>query len=227
MKFFGLFDNKKEKSSLPVIQAFPKRITGKIAYYQLLDWWLDTFSEEEQHYIDQKYKPLILGGQGNGLLSGEISSSSASVVNFLWVLADWFNQKEELSIAKRILEKAETLVLQGNLLDQHFLYATKLKIYYKHRENPEFFELAIQACRQQIAIAEKAKAEFIKEAKNLGDKSGFFPSHSGYEQLAIILEKQKDFEEAIKIAKQAQDQGWAGDWQKRIDRCTKKLIKSE
>ena len=46
--------------------------------------------------------------------------------------------------------------------------------------------------------------------------------HTGYEQLAIILEKQREYDEAIDLCKQAQKQTWSGEWDKRIERCLKR-----
>jgi len=40
-----------------------------------------------------------------------------------------------------------------------------------------------------------------------------------FKQLAIIEEKQKKYEEAIKISNEALEQGWFGSWAKRIERC--------
>ena len=34
--------------------------------------------------------------------------------------------------------------------------------------------------------------------------------------MAVILEKQGNYNEAIALATQALEQGWAGDWEKRI-----------
>jgi hypothetical protein len=57
-------------------------------------------------------------------------------------------------------------------------------------------------------------------------KESPLPSHKGYQQLAIILEKQGKLEEAIKLCKQAAEQGWAGDWEKRVERYRKKVTKA-
>jgi hypothetical protein len=51
------------------------------------------------------------------------------------------------------------------------------------------------------------------------------PSPSGYGQLAVILEKQMRYEEAISLCAGAEQEGWAGDWGKRIERRRKKLAK--
>ncbi len=44
-------------------------------------------------------------------------------------------------------------------------------------------------------------------------------------QLAIVREKQKNYTEAIRIAKEALSQGWSGDWERRIVRCKNKLTR--
>jgi len=54
---------------------------------------------------------------------------------------------------------------------------------------------------------------------------GELPAHVGYQQLAIIREKQGDIDGAINISQKASEEGWAGDWENRIERCKKKLAK--
>ena len=56
-------------------------------------------------------------------------------------------------------------------------------------------------------------------------RSRGLPQHLGFRQLAIILEKRGEFEEAIQISKRAQAQGWNGDWEKRIARCDARIAK--
>ena len=95
----------------------------------------------------------------------------------------------------------------------------KLKIYYKDRnKDSDALNKSVEACKQQIEIAPKVKMDFQKEYGN-----DPLPGHSGFEQLAIIEEKQKKFDSVIEISKKALEQGWAGDWEKRIERCNKKL----
>lgn len=51
------------------------------------------------------------------------------------------------------------------------------------------------------------------------------PRHVGFEQLAIIREKQQNYADAIRVSQLAMKQGWAGDWESRLARCEKKLAK--
>lgn len=98
-----------------------------------------------------------------------------------------------------------------------FFYQSKIEIFYKDRDKPGGLEKAICACRQQIDYAPKAAKAFMKKYK--GET---LPGHKGYQQLAIILEKEKNFSEAIEVCSQAMEQGWSGEWEKRIQRCKKK-----
>lgn len=108
--------------------------------------------------------------------------------------------------------------------DIHLELSWKIESMYKERDtDPDAIKKTIDYCKIQIAIAEEAKNAWIKECDNLGDKYHLMPTHKGYDQLCIILEKEKKFNEVISLATQAKIQGWAGDWDKRIDRCKTKL----
>jgi len=52
------------------------------------------------------------------------------------------------------------------------------------------------------------------------------PTHGGFRRLAINAEKAKDYRTAISVSQEAMRQGWAGDWEKRIERCQAKLAKA-
>ena len=53
------------------------------------------------------------------------------------------------------------------------------------------------------------------------------PLHTGYEQLAIIKEKQKDYRSVIKISEKALKEGLGGDWERRIERAKEKIEKED
>ncbi len=196
-----------------------KRIAGSIGYFGLENWWISTFSEHERQYIEERFRPL--GLPDNSLTSGCIEYTTETVVNFLTALAGWFSKKQDRYIAYKILEKAEQLAAdEKRIIDIHFLYSEKIKIYYKDREDITCFEKAIEACYQQISIAESAAQAFRSEYKNLS-----LPAHKGYEQLSIILEKKLKYQEVINLCYRAAKQKWAGDWEKRIERCRNKLRK--
>lgn len=191
---------------------------GLISYYGLTAWWLGELSEFERAQIIATLQPP--GALGDVLTSGAVLSDSQHVVSFLGNLAGWFNNPEGRNIAKKILSKGESLASSGTPLDQHFFYQQMIEVYYKDRSDPTQLQVAISACKQQIAIASKAAKVFQKKYRDLP-----LPSHKGYEQMVIILEKSKCYQEAIDLCKKAKDQGWIGNWDQRIEKCAKKINK--
>lgn len=190
-------------------------VGGKIEYYNLQEWWLNTISSEERSTLISLYKPL--GLNPDSLTHGKITSSDQSIVAFLSNLSGWVKQPEYRKIGYKLIEKAESsLSNKTPIMDRHFLYQTKMEIYYRNREvDDSALTSAIEACKQQIALSTKAKQAFLKQW-------GQLPSHAGYKQLCIIMEKQKNYDEVIRLASEAKMQGWTGDWDKRIEKCTKK-----
>lgn len=201
----GIFDLFKRK----------QKVNGIIKYLKLEDWWLNELNDEEREIILSTYSPM---GSEQSIIEGEIYSSSQTQLHFFWGLIGWFNKPGMRHIAYKLISKAETLIDNNSYsLDVHFLYSTKLEVCYKDRDlRPNGLELAIKACKQQIENAPAAVASFKQEY------GGDLPAHKGFYQLAIILEKQKCYSEAIALCEKAKSQGWAGDWTKRIDRCNKR-----
>ena len=193
--------------------------SGLLGYYHLLDWWKNDFNNDEQLYILARYKPM----GGSGLINGTLSSSSASSINFLTGLQTWFTNLTDKVISEKILKKAETLITEETaILDIHFLYNCLLKHYYKKRNiDNEFYELAKVYCKKQIEISQKVKDTFITEPWFT-----VLPRHKGFEQLAIIFEKEKRFAGAIQLCVRGKEMGWNGDWDKRISNLENKLARN-
>jgi hypothetical protein len=198
-----------------------KRTGGLISYYGLDDWWLTTFTEDERRRIIATFQPLGASSD-DSITSGEVTYTSQSAPAFLSNLAGWFSKQPERSIARRLLAKAEQLATpEAPILDRHFSYQAMIEHFYRDREEPGCLEREIEACRQQISVAPQAAQAFKKEYKG-----SILPGHKGYQQLAIILEKQSRFQEVIDLCAQAAQQGWAGDWEGRIARSTKEMAKA-
>jgi hypothetical protein len=108
------------------------------------------------------------------------------------------------------------------VLERHFFFQVQIKVFYRYREEPGSLDKAIEACRQQIALAPEAAAAF--RARSAGDPT--LPSHLGYRQLAIILRKRGRNQEVIDLCTKAARQGWRGDWSERIEQCKQRLAKA-
>lgn len=203
--FFGLFGQKK--------------ITGLIGYFGLSDWWLTSFSKDERKTIKQLYKPL----GGAHLDDKKITYSGQNALSFLYGLAGWFSKNEVRPIGYKILDEAEKHITEAKTpLDLHFFYQTQIELYYRDREKPDYMNRVIQACHNQIAIAQKATKTFRSGKEGLDS----LPSHKGYEQLAIILERKRNYQETICLCERAKKQGWAGKWDDRITRCLNSMKKA-
>nr|WP_295709567.1 tetratricopeptide repeat protein [uncultured Halomonas sp.] len=202
---------------MSILDLFKKKpkVNGIIKYLKLEGWWLNELSDEEREIILNIYSPM---GSENSIIEGEIYNSSQTQLHFFWGLIGWFNKPELRHIAYKLISKAETFIDKSSeSLDVHFFYSTKLEVFYKDRDlRPNGLELAIQSCEQQIANAPAAATAFKQKY------DGNLPAHKGYSQLAIILEKQKRYDEAISLCEKAKSQGWAGDWDKRLERCDKR-----
>lgn len=99
----------------------------------------------------------------------------------------------------------------------HFGYQELIQMYYKKRNTEELaLDLAIHACEQQIVNSPRTKSEMLEQY----DRP--LPTHVGYKQLAIIRDKQSNYQEAIRLCEEAQSEGWNGDWDKRLSRLRKK-----
>jgi hypothetical protein len=191
---------------------------GSLGYYNLLDWWDADFSNNEKLYILEKYIPM----GGGELTKGTILGSSATVINFLTGLQSWFTTLADETISEKILRKAESLLTNETpILDTHFLYGCLIEHYYKKRNiDLRFYELAKQYCLKQIAISKKAKVAFLSDPA-----FQTLPRHKGYEQLVIILEKEKEYDNALSLCLEAKEDGWNSDWDKRILTLEKKMKK--
>jgi len=175
----------------------------------LREWWNEEFSERERETIVNNI--------------GTIGMSPASIPKMLSNIATQSFQydfiKENRSIVQKFYEKTDQLFENSDdIIDSHFFYDASIRFYYSDRENKESMRKAIEACRKQIDIAPSA-------AENFKRLQGRMPEHTGYKQLAIILDKQNKYDEAIKICKQAESEGWSGDWIPRIARYEKAKAK--
>ena len=195
----------------------------------LLAWWESAFTPEESAHILAKYQPLGFSGAPgwSDLTIGNIIREDGTLRIPLTRLATWFmSPPESLPIARRLLEKGIELGegTVGNIIDRHFTYYDMIQVYYRDRNrDPEALDLAITACETQIALAPDVGPAWFEEYP----KDEQLPMHPGYRQLAILREKQKDFAEAIRLSQEALEQGWNGDWEKRIARCQNRLNRSK
>ena len=204
----------KPKKSL--IKNYDTKIGGEIAYFGLQDWWMNDLTVDERDIIFSLYNPF--GFDKKSLIEGKITYTDEIATAFLTGLLSYLKKPEYQKLSSKIIKKMDRMSLKsGSVLDRHFYLSNKIEIFYRNRNTDETaLPAAIDACKEQISIAEQAKRAYLKEY------DGSLPSHLGYTQLCIILEKQKNYDEVIHLARPAKEQGWMGDWDKRIERSIRK-----
>jgi hypothetical protein len=154
--------------------SFLTPVSGKIKFYNLVEWWLSEFDDKERRRIVDIYQPL--GARKDSLIKGEFQESSISKLSFLSNLADWLLKNETEHLSKRIIIKAEEFKdANSKLLDVHFFLQSKIRIYYRDRTNPSSYETAISACKEQIELSPEAAKAFKREYKG-----SELPSHVGF-----------------------------------------------
>lgn len=196
-------------------------MAGVISFYKLDTWFTTEFTKEQQIFMDEKYKQ---GSTGENILyfGTKITKFNGSPSYFLTHLLMWFDTKNLYEIAVKIANKAESLFCEKteNSEDKHFYYSHLIKFYYKNREIGNNLQKAIEYCNKQVEISESAKKELLN---NPLLSMIHLPNHTGYEQLAIIEKKNKNWIRVVELSEAAKKAGWGGDWDKRITEAKGKL----
>jgi hypothetical protein len=196
------------------------RVRGIIGHLGLDAWWESEFTPTERAYIQQTFQPL--SNSPTALTQGEIISTSQTAVGLLSALLEWLKKpNKDEAIGLRIAGKLEGMVSQeSDVITRHFAYQALIEWFYRFREClPDTLSHASRACRRQIALSSVSAEAFRRAGTDT------LPMHRGYEQLAIILQKQGKLDEAIEVATRALEEGWGGGWEARIKRLQGKKLK--
>lgn len=118
-------------------------------------------------------------------------------------------------------------------IDQHFKYLQAIRDTKDPGKKQALSELqasiskeAMQAMKVVHDFSERRSRQIHQEHGGKHKSHPFTaPTHTGYTNMAILLEKEKNYPEAIRISRHAKSEGWNGDWDKRIARCESKLAK--
>lgn len=177
--------------------------------YNLKNWFEETFTEQEKEVLISAYSYFT---------DENANFNPSSAAYFLAQTLPWYNRKRNGKISMKVARKVIELMNEEKtfeVLDLHFIYMHLIRTFYLNRDLPNAFHLAIIMCNKQIEIAPQAAIAFSK-APFGGD--GIIPCHVGYQQLAIIEKKKKNWKRVIELCEQAKSQGWgfASDWDKRI-----------
>lgn len=197
---------------------------GLVGYYGLSDWWMGLFTPEETNALEAAYArspSLSRAGQGQlSLTRGMTQGFEATQrpARFLTALApivgDIAHDKEPA-----VWAKAEQLAIESDdMLDLHVVYSGSVKAFYARRdEGDDYLDAAMSAAEELVSMAPDAASAFLRKRPGRD-----LPPHRGFKLLAVSAERDGDYEEALALCREARDQGWAGDWEARIDRIVEK-----
>lgn len=184
--------------------------------YNLKNWFEETFTEQEKEILISAYSDFN---------NEDAVFNSSSAAYFLAFTLPWYKRKRNGKISMKVAKKVIELINEEKtfqVLDLHFIYLHLIETFYLNRDLPNAFHLAILMCNKQIEIAPQAAKAFATDPLRGGD---FMPCHKGYEQLAIIEKKKKNWKRVIELCEQAKMQGWGftSDWDKRIAEAKKHI----
>lgn len=197
-----------------------KKIEGKIRVLGLDDWWLNELAQCDRDAVQQAYGP------DKGEIKGTLSWTTQSRISFLTNVADWLKGEDTRFTAYKFIKKADEIWPdEASVIDRHFALSSMCKVFYRWRDVDEFaLEAAIAACERSVSMHHEAVIAFKQPAHILPWGNGL-PGHYCFKQLAIIEEKRGHFVEALKLCEEAKQDGWADDWDKRMERLRKKAAK--
>jgi len=196
-------------------------IGGELGYFGLGTWWVSTFSPTERQYMEAAFvaPEMPQGARPLTRDRGLVNIQAAAVL--LAALGERLSDKpEDRPLASRVLAKAEDRALAENdILGLYLTYHQMIRLHSKWKDNfADAADLAFAACHKQMRLAPQAAAAFREKYP---DKP--LPAHLGYQQAATMLEQQGAYAPAIEVCRQAESEGWNGNWSWRIHRMAKKL----
>lgn len=181
----------------------PQNVQGFLGLYKLGNWWFQTFTDEEQAYIEAQ-----LGAMGglpdtHPLTEGTIATSQ-SAADFLHGLVSWFQKSGDTSIAERMRAKMDELAqafpagTPGYYQGRHFTTWVAEVRELKRKGDPSKVE------RLLLALVDATEAE----SRAKGPRWGVAPWY--YEELAKLYRTRKDYAAEVTILERYQSQPHGG-----------------
>lgn len=189
-----------------------QEIQGYIAHFSLKDWFT-SLSEDEQNILQEVVGPKLAK---NKILDvhtekGELGRAEQQTLGMIAQMV-WKSGHRELaeSVFQKSLEAED-----DNPTDRHFVYVNWEKLLYKRRDkDPEALEKCIELCKKDIAQVD----EVLPKLKRTPNGREINVDYYSFRRLAIIYEKQGEYEKAIEVCNKALEHnvfantkmGWEG-----------------
>lgn len=195
--------------------------TGELGYFGLTGWWISSFSAADREYMEAAFRTSELPAKSKPLTRDRGLMAFQTAAGLLTVLADRLSEKpEDRGLASRVLARAEQRALaEDDTLGLHFVYHQMIRLHSRWKDKfADARDLTFAACHKQIRLAPDA-AGALRQMRP--DQP--LPTHLGYLVASTMLEQEQAYEPAVELCRQAQSEGWGGNWPWRIQQLNRKL----
>ena len=197
---------------------------GELGYFGLTEWWTSSFSPAERDYMEAAFRPNGLPARAKPLTRDRGLVSFPTAAALLTILADRLSEKrQDRNLASRVLAQAEKrAAAEEDILGRHYVYHQMIRLHSRWKDEfPDAVDQMLTACHKQIELAPET-AKTLREMR----PGQPLPTHLGYLQASVQLEREGRYEPAIELCRQAQAGGWGGNWAWRIQCLSRKLYES-
>lgn len=197
------------------------KLKGMIGYLKLDDLWFSCSPDEQKAII--KYHNSGLGvSSTSSPIKGDILNSSMTPLKYLSSMIGWAVADKNYTLADKIINIGNTIkIFDSDLLDAHYFWQESAECYYKQREiREDALQLTIQFCLKDIEM-------FPQYSIKMKQDMGVIPRIITFQRLAIIYEKNKQYDKAIELCKLAISydltDSTKGGYSKRLEKLQKLL----
>jgi len=169
-----------------------QNVEGLILYYDLVEWWYTTFTEDEKKYIDDRFQPM--NQRAHTLTTGTFLKKEGEIIDtasFLNSLGTWFRSKSDTSILKRIHEKIDEVGRERGIEGPGYVEGRDFVTYVK-----DVNELKKSG---KIDDAERLLLRLVEATEEASKSKGEGVAPWYYEELAKIYRKKKDYQKEVSI----------------------------
>ncbi|MGM0438700.1 MAG: hypothetical protein ACQEQD_10565 [Bacillota bacterium] len=213
----------------PNVSKAKSKYGGLIKLFKLTDFWSGLSSKKREKARIAHSRNLSASNTTKEAKKKQVDSPDVTITHYNaeasvflnGIATNLFPDKEYDLIEEFALKAIET---DPNIVNLHFIYNNLIKVYYKRRnENEKYLDKCIEICKKDINMY----PELRKEMKKEGLGQARIPS---FQRLAIIYEKQGEYQKAIDICEQAINYGLNDNtktgFKGRLKRLQKKTKKS-
>ena len=172
---------------------------GLIAFLGIEDFY-NSLTQEEKYTLRRYYDSRLSTDPANSRVStfdsGRISNTSETRLKYFSSTIGWAVSEKRYDIAEKLISFGKQYINEG-LIDAHFFLQEAAECYYKQRDSREdALGLCVSYCQMDIDLFPKYKVLMKKEY-------GEIPRLVTFQRLAIIYEKQKQYDKALEICEMA------------------------